>query len=268
MSFLRQYYDEVEKIFADNYQNQLSAADARYRSSQQDAMITAQKLEIEQQKNRQNRIFFISILTIVLAMVVFFGIYFRIRRRNREAKAALALEQREAERLRELDQMKSRFFTNISHELRTPLTLISGPIEKALEETHDTRIKPDLKLVKSNSQKLLGLINEILDLSKIESGKIVFVENQVNLHALIKRIFFSFESLAQIHDLELILENQFPKDELIILDVAKFEKILNNLISNAIKFSRQNGTVKMTAVEELGYAACIGRRFRRGHSSR
>ena len=85
----------------------------------------------------------------------------RIRLRDQ-----LKLKQVEAEKLQEIDQMKSRFFANISHEFRTPLTLIQGPIEKLISKTHEEESRQDLEMMHQNSDRLLQLINQLLDLSK------------------------------------------------------------------------------------------------------
>lgn len=153
-----------------------------------------------------------------------------------------------------LDQIKSRFFANISHELRTPLTLIIGPLEKALNRIKgDNAIKKDISLALSNTNQLHSLINEIMDLSKIESGKLDLKKSDVNLYKLTNRIFSAFESMAEIKKVHTRLEYNLDKNLMTSLDISKYEKILNNLISNAIKFTPPDGIVTLSVIsEEVG----------------
>ncbi|KAA3635729.1 MAG: response regulator [Bacteroidetes bacterium] len=238
--------------------NSLKTADAfaefdvKFKTEQKDKEIAQQQLEIEQQKNARNRILFGGISILLLATSLFGWYYNRSRRKKQAAELALELKQQEAEKLRELDQLKSRFFTNISHELRTPLTLISGPLEDALEKSKSQLIEKDLRLAHNNSKKLLTLINEILDLSKLESGKLEINQVDIQLNPWLKRVFFSFESLAKLNEVQLDYESNISMDLWIKADAEKLEKVINNLLSNAIKFSPNKGIVKMRANNSNG----------------
>ncbi len=238
-------YTLAEDRYRENMDNKVSEANAKYETEKKEAQITQQQLKIERQKNTQNKTIFGGLLALLLASSIFIWYYSRSRRKKREAELALVLEQKEADELRDLDMMKSRFFTNISHELRTPLTLITGPLEYVLENVSADSIKTEVTAAHSNGKKLLALVDEILDLSKLESGKLVLQNSETKLFELIKRIFYSFNSFAQIHDVPLVLDYQADKFLLVELDIIKFEKILNNLISNAIKHSDKNETVTM-----------------------
>lgn len=233
--------------------NSLQTADAfaefdvKFKTEQKDKEIVQQQLEIEQQKNTRNRILFGGISILLLATSLFGWYYNRSRRKKQAAELALELKQQEAEKLRELDQLKSRFFTNISHELRTPLTLITGPLEDAMEKSKSQLLEKDLRLAHDNSKKLLTLINEILDLSKLESGKLQLNQVDIQLTPWLKRVFYSFESLAKLNEVKLQFESNNSPDLWIKTDAEKLEKIINNLLSNAIKFSPNQGIVKMFA---------------------
>jgi signal transduction histidine kinase/ligand-binding sensor domain-containing protein/DNA-binding response OmpR family regulator len=165
--------------------------------------------------------------------------------RVREAfRTDIRLKEIEKERIQELEQVKTHFFTNISHELRTPLTLITSPLEKyfisnaSLNKDQKTKINS----IYQNAQKLLRLINQLLDLSKIESGH---VEPVVEKHDLVKQlnsIKQSFDAYAQQKQIKLKWES--PLDSLFVYyDADIIEKCVTNLLSNAFKFTPEDGII-------------------------
>ena len=141
----------------------------------------------------------------------------------------------QADKLLELDAVKSRFFTNITHEFKTPLTLIMNPAKELLyTPTGDT--SKNLKLIISNAERLLQLINQLLDLSKVESGLMYVNLTPVDLVALVKLHTLSYESLALQKDITL----HFTADRnalWILADRDKMDKIILNILSNALKFT-------------------------------
>jgi signal transduction histidine kinase/ligand-binding sensor domain-containing protein/DNA-binding response OmpR family regulator len=141
----------------------------------------------------------------------------------------------------ETDKMKSRFFANISHEFRTPLTLILGPAEKIISDTSDD-IKKDANIIKKNSRRLLQLINQLLELSKLEAGKLKLETSKGNIVSFVKGVALSFESLSESKDITLKL---LPEKEYIELyfDREKMMKILTNILSNAFKFTPEEGKI-------------------------
>ncbi|MEL6832758.1 MAG: two-component regulator propeller domain-containing protein [Bacteroidota bacterium] len=158
---------------------------------------------------------------------------------------------KQTEELRQLDQVKSRFFANISHELRTPLTLILGPLKTVLESNKPQEIQSKLlKIAHENGKTLLELVNEILDLTKLESGKLALNEESVLLYPLLRRIFASFESYAESLGVDFTLDYQANENLQVELDTDKFQKIANNLLSNAFKFTPKNGKVAIVLKEE------------------
>lgn len=164
-------------------------------------------------------------------------------------KANLKIKQVESDRLRELDTMKSHFFTNISHEFRTPLSLIQGTVEKLEKKDHCSPDGQDYQLISRNADRLLQLINQLLDLSKLEAGKL-------NLHPQKGEITGFFKALAESFDVLFEKEQityycQFPAEPLWVhFDPDKLEKIFTNLLSNALKFTPAGGEVTLS-VEEI-----------------
>jgi two-component system, sensor histidine kinase ChiS len=180
--------------------------------------------------------------------LLLFGFLFGARRYDLDRirlKNQLALERVETESLRHLDQLKSHFFANISHEFRTPLTLITGQIETLLDAEGDANRRQKLAAVNQQAEQLLGLINQLLDLSKLEAGKMDLDKRPHNLVTFLKNQLFSFESLAASRDIIL----NFTSDRTTIAmhyDAEKFETVCMNLISNAIKFTHPSGRVDVS----------------------
>ncbi|MEZ2337629.1 ATP-binding protein [Mucilaginibacter sp. RCC_168] len=162
----------------------------------------------------------------------------------------------QADKLLELDAVKSRFFTNITHEFKTPLTLIMNPAKELLyAPVGDTN--KNLKLIISNAERLLQLINQLLDLSKVESGLMDVNRAPVDLVALIKLHILSYESLALQKDINL----HFTADRdafWILTDRDKMDKVVLNILSNALKFTDKGKVeVALCQNEETPYSAFI-----------
>ena len=150
----------------------------------------------------------------------------------------------EAEKLHEVDGIKSRFFTNISHEFRTPLTLILGPVKQLADKTADEKSKEVLRVVHRNAEKLLALVNQLLDISKIESGNMKIHAAEHDAAALIRAITLSFTSYAERKRIKLSFSSR-PDEIRAYIDKEKFENIINNLLSNAFKFTPEGGSIEV-----------------------
>ena len=161
----------------------------------------------------------------------------------------LQLEQMERKKIEELDQLKSNFFTGISHEFRTPLTLISSPVEELLKKNSNPEVNRTLHMVKRNASRLLRLINQLLDLSKLEAGKLKLSVHKSDIISWLKIVVSSFQSLA---DAKKITFNVTLPDEQVFMffDKAKLEQILTNLLSNSFKFASAKGIVQLVVQAE------------------
>ena len=148
----------------------------------------------------------------------------------------------QAEKLRELDHIKSDFFANISHEFRTPLTLIFGPVQRMIAQATEEDVKRELRRMHKSAQRLLRLVNQLLDLSKLETGKMTVQVSRRNIVALIRSIAMSFASFAEQKGITLSFRSD--AEELVVyFEQDKTEKIFYNLISNAFKFTPERGAV-------------------------
>ena len=155
----------------------------------------------------------------------------------------------------EMDGIKSKFFANISHEFRTPLTLILGPAEK-IEKNESTNPVKDASIITRNSKRLLQLVNQLLDLSKLEAGKLKLEASKGNIVSFVKGITLSFESLSESKDitLKILSDKEFIE---LYFDKEKMIKILTNLLSNSLKFTHEEGKVTVS-VREKNYSGKVG----------
>jgi signal transduction histidine kinase/DNA-binding response OmpR family regulator len=168
-----------------------------------------------------------------------------INRKSHQLEKQTILLKDQAERLKELDHAKSRFFANISHEFRTPLTLIVGPLEQILSSHLPDGVKNKLNLMHRNSHRLLTLINRLLDLSRIDSGKMKLRAAPWDIISFLKGILASFEHSTR--ESKLILEFQTPGESIILyFDVEKLEEVFTNLLSNAVKFTPIGGKITVS----------------------
>lgn len=153
------------------------------------------------------------------------------------------------EKLKEVDQLKSRFFANISHEFRTPLSLIEGPLKQLTAGESPRDAKSTYEMMLRNTQRLTRLVNQLLELSKFESGQMKLRASEMDIVEVVKGVVASFESLAArkgirftSSGLDAPIMGWFDKDLI--------EKILTNLLSNAFKFTGSEGKVDVTVARE------------------
>jgi signal transduction histidine kinase/ligand-binding sensor domain-containing protein/DNA-binding response OmpR family regulator len=153
-------------------------------------------------------------------------------------------ERKEAKRMHELDLMKIRFFTNVSHEFRTPLALILTPVEKMMKNTHDEPQKKYFQLIHRNAKRLLNLVNQLLDFRKLEMEEIYLNPSENDIIRFTKDIACSFSDIAEKKNIRFNFHSTI--DSLTTsFDRAKLERILFNLLSNAFKFTPENGSVSV-----------------------
>ena len=179
---------------------------------------------------------FLLILTMLYYLITFL--------QNREKlKHNLVFEKIKAKKLHELDMMKLRFYTNISHEIRTPLTLILGPLEKLRKNLIPAgEIPGHLEVMHRNANQLHELINQLLDFRKMESGNLKLVLKRGDLVSFVGGIVGSFRKYAEEKEIELKF-NSLKKEIVTNFDEDKIAKIMNNLLSNAFKFTAQGGKI-------------------------
>jgi signal transduction histidine kinase/DNA-binding response OmpR family regulator len=163
------------------------------------------------------------------------------------AEQARATVEAQAEKLKSLDETKSLFFANVSHEFRTPLTLTIGPLEDLISGLHGTptrQMTEELDLALRNARRLLRLVNQILDIAKLEAGHMKLEAERADLTALLNNVALSFSSLAERGRVAFQIE--IPAEPLwLYIDTDLQEKVFTNLLSNAFKFTPEGGTVRL-----------------------
>lgn len=178
-----------------------------------------------------------------------------IVRQKEIAEHARTVIEEQAEQLRSLDQAKSHFFANLSHEFRTPLTLIAGPIQDVLDGSYGP-VSDDMRLqlerTQHSAERLLRLINQLLELSKLEAGHFDLDKQPGDLVALVKGVLRSFASLAEQRELTLHFKHlptpaQATAQPIrFAFDRDKMEQVFSNLIANAVKFTPDGGRIRVT----------------------
>ncbi len=193
----------------------------------------------------------ISVITILFAGITIQ--YLRtvsIRREKLRLEAEVARRtatiEQQAKALRALDEQKSRFFLNIAHELRTPLTLIASPIEHYIQqENRNQKETQFLQGIQKNVKHLIALVESILDISRLDAHQLSLKEEPTPFVALIKNIFSMYTSYAEMHKINYELSCEVNENLVLLLDVPKFEKIIHNLLFNALKYTGKEGRVTL-----------------------
>ncbi len=230
-----------EKLFA-----QQQDIDKRQKRIEEQIIIT---------KNQTNIILGISV-TLALALILG-GILFYYLQENKKINKELEIQKEEISnqrnqlidlvaKVKEANDARFNFFTNISHELRTPLALIMGPLEDALSspKLHFT-IKNNLNFIQRNSIRLLRLINQLMDFRKMEEGKMKLNASENNISEFVNEITHAFGDIAKKKSISFNVINRV-NDLKVWFDVTMMDKVLFNLLSNAFKFTGEKGTINVT----------------------
>ncbi|MCU0413388.1 MAG: ATP-binding protein, partial [Ignavibacteriaceae bacterium] len=179
--------------------------------------------------------------SIVIGIII---LIVNVRTRRFKIKSELDKKEFEAKKLHEVDEIKTRFFTNISHEFRTPLTLILGPAKQLSEQLKDEVAKTKADLIHRSAKNLNRLVDELLDISKIESGEMKLKACPLNLLKIVKESALSFSSLAERKRITFNI-NSTVGELITYVDKNKVDKILSNVLSNAFKFTPEMGRVEV-----------------------
>lgn len=208
-----------------------------------------QNLLLKQQEEQQHYLVIVIVLVTLLLITAAVALYFQ-GQSQRATRHQMALTAEQADQLRQLDTLKSQFFANVSHELRTPLTLILGPIGSLLKQTPPVTHQAELlRTADQNARRLLELVNEIMDLTKLDAGKLDVVYDAVRVNQLMSQIVNNFEPLAQQSAIQLKRQFATKANLQIALDVNKFQKIIDNLLVNAFRFTPANGQITVKTSE-------------------
>jgi signal transduction histidine kinase/AraC-like DNA-binding protein len=238
------YYKARDSIFNMEKTQQIAALEIIFETEKREQ--TIKLLEQENKiKSLSRNLLLAGLTSVVLTGALIF--YFQ-RQKNRRNRTLLKKQEELNLKLREADQIKSYFFANISHEFRTPLTLILSPVEEKLSAASlSQKDRISFQSIRRSANRLLELINQLLELSKLESGFMKLQMQPGNLYHFIMPILSSFDSLADVNEVQYTKDVRLPASTT-LFDGDKLEKIFSNLLSNAFKFSPRSGTVGVKVV--------------------
>ncbi len=216
------------------------------------------ELELTLQKSRL-RTLFISVFLALLLAGGFVLAFITQRRQKKVLANQNTLIRKQTQKLEQLDASKTRFFANVSHELRTPISLILGPIHSVLKDPQlSAKQSKLLNMAADNGKQLERLVTEILDLGKLEIGKINVEKKPTHLSSFFNNYCAQFESLAQRKNIHYTIDNQLDSTIYAAIDQEKSRQILYNLLSNAFKFTTSEGRIKVgLALTQLSFQLTV-----------
>lgn len=233
-----------DTVFSDEKTKQIAEIEGRYETEKKEQAI--QLLERDNEIKELWQRILIGSLVVVFSAGLFY--YYFQRLRTQKNKQLIEAQEVVNHKLMEVDKMKSHFFASISHEFRTPLTLIKGPIEQLMAQPELPLSPEKVKMIHRNSDRLLQLVNQLLDLSKLDSGNLHLENKQGDVYKFLRVIASSFDSYAQQHTIQYTVKIS-NATLLSSFDHDKLEKVLYNLLFNAFKFTPDGGAIAMICEE-------------------
>jgi signal transduction histidine kinase/DNA-binding response OmpR family regulator len=227
------------------YGNRIAELETQYQVKEQESQLAKTEVELSQQKQARNFAIAGALALALLGTGGWLTYRQRVGLRRREMDIALQMEKAEAKKLREIDTLKSAFFANLSHEFRTPLTLLISP----LRELSRGQLRGDphayYNMMLRQGERLLELINQLLDLTKLDAGAMPLFIAKHDLADFLRQCLNGFRALAASRQIK--LEASIPESPIFTdFDRDKMEKVINNLLSNALKFTPEEGSVRLS----------------------
>jgi len=270
----KQYITLQDSMYRGVLESSLADAEARFNLSEKNKEITVLSEENELQRLKAQKQTLLNVfLLVVLALgavivVLMVTAYRRTLQKNKQLsqqKEQLEAQQAELQEQKNIidaqvvqlagaAKMKSRFLANISHELRTPVTLLNGMLEilSGKRPGGETKEQERLNIAYNNSRKLHQMVEEILDLTRLEHNRSQPTFETVKLAPLLKRIVYAFETLVEKEHLRLEYDDAPADGVYLSVDVSRFEKVMNNLLYNAIKFNHSGGYIRVAVYPLAG----------------
>lgn len=250
LQYLETAYNAIKGQYMDRNAATLSFWEAQLKTKESLLEVQQQQARLEAEQQQRHLYTYLLAAVGLLFLMAVYGFYYQRMSSRKLQKQKLQIE-KQAEELKHLDDLKSRFFTNVSHELRTPLSLILGPIRSIL--SHNSLSKEErhlLSMADKNGTQLNQLVDEILDFSKLESQRVELQESSVNLYLFLDQLIDRFEYLKLSKGIDFSFEFQGDKEMRVVVDQNKLEKVINNLLSNAFKFTPKGGQIRLRQVDE------------------
>lgn len=242
-------FSRKERHYAEQFEEKSAGFDVKnyYLNLEKEQLATEKKnkeleLSLAHVRLRNSKVV-VGLATLLAA--VFLLAFIFLRKRQQELARQNILIQQQTEQLQSQDAAKSRFFANVSHELRTPLTLLLGPIHTLLKENQlSARQVRLLSMASRSGAQLRQLVDEILDLRKLELGKMELDLKPTQLQEFFTRYAVQFESMAESKQIDFSFTTGIDENVTALIDPEKYRQILYNLLSNAFKFTPAGGWIK------------------------
>jgi len=232
-----------DSLKIDEQKSELAQLAGKYETEKRDKQIALQ--EAENQKQKQQKYFFLggAVLFLLLALVLI-NRYVHKQRTTKELAAKNILIEKEKDRAERSEAVKQQFLANMSHEIRTPMNAITGLSRLLLDRKHDTQTSEYLHAIQHSSENLLVILNDILDISKMDAGKMKLENIAFDLRDELKNIeqIFSARTKTKGIDFRIAVDEAIPP--FITGDPSRLTQVLNNLVSNAVKFT-EKGSVQL-----------------------
>ncbi|MEQ8474466.1 MAG: response regulator [Marinoscillum sp.] len=240
-----EYIDVVEELGDQVNSRNLSEMTTKYETGKKIAENEMLKSQAREQKFITLALVIGGFVLLVIVILLVF-LYLLKQKSNRQLEEDKNVIQQQSTKLSELNDLKAHFFANISHELRTPLTLIQGNADAIITtpKVNPLVVEPARK-IKRNVKQMSLLVNDLLDLSKLELNKKLVTLRPVMIDSVVSRVTAAFSSLADANQIRLTYSSGLSGQTMVDLDEMQFEKVLNNLIYNAFKFTPNGGAVSV-----------------------
>lgn len=241
-----------DSLNLDNEKNEITKLANKYETEKRDRQIELeqaqrQTLQVEHDKQKQQKYFFLAGLILLALLVV--GLINRYTQKQKTAKELATkniLIEEEKQRAERSERAKQQFLANMSHEIRTPVNAINGLSRLLLNKNHDEQTTEYLKAINHSGENLLVVLNDVLDISKLEAGKLLIDKKPFALRSEIDSIVSVFAESARIKKVHFVLNYDNHLPDVVLGDAARLVQVLHNLVSNAIKFTH-DGEVVLSA---------------------
>jgi signal transduction histidine kinase/DNA-binding response OmpR family regulator len=243
VDYYRRAFKEQLKHYNQRNTAQINEWETQFRTQEKE-------LELLQGKRERNLFIVLSIfLTLLLVGVL--AASWKVKQQRKALIRKNETIEKQSKEIRSLDELKSRFYANVSHELRTPLTLIQGPLEQAMRENDlPETAQSYIHLAQSNSNRLLQLVNQLLDLERLGLQAGGLNKEELHLSEWLNVWITPFALEAELRNLNLSREMELDPTGIFRVDEEKLKKILDNLLSNALKYTEEGGSIKLIVREQ------------------
>lgn len=246
------YKDSViqlqEEVYKAEKAEALAIAYQRYELAKKDLAISRKDLALTREKQRRTRLWGGVIGLLLLSTLLLLW----LRSRTIAARQKVALRTQEMQYWQGLHNFKAQTFADISHDLRHPLSLIIGPVQQLKQQLLDSPSQRLIQLIANNANSLLVRTNNLLDLARLEAGQLPVRSRPVALLPFLRRTILAYQSLAETKQVQIEFTCQVAEDEVLQIDADKVEKILQNLMSNAIKYSPADSAIQFSVGQQAG----------------